>query len=237
MLVAALALTFTSCNDDDGYSLDNYWIGMGTVKKISPDSQPFYIQLDNGDKVWIAATNLPYYNPKDGQRIIANYTILSDEHNDYDHAIKLNGVYQVLTKPVIELTTANADSIGNDPLVITDAWIASDHLNIEFEFLGNSKRHMVNLVQSELFPGTLDVAKVQFRQNAYGDEEMYRMRGIVSFNIMSLQMYGRSSRNIELTYTNYDGQTKTITLVYDWSGIININDSYGTKLKEYSTVK
>jgi hypothetical protein len=235
LLAAVMSIALTSCNDDE-CSLDNYWIDMGTVQKVSPTSQEFYILFDNGDKVWPAITNLPYYNPKDGQRIIANYTILSNRHDGYNHDVRINDIYQVLTKPVIKLTTANADSIGNDPLVITDAWIASDYLNIEFEFLGDSKRHMVNLVESDLFTSTPEVAKLQFRQNGYGDEKRYRMRGIVSFNIKSLQTEGALNRKIELTTTDYDGVTKTLQMTYDWSGIIRIDDPINYNKKDYSAV-
>lgn len=235
LLAAVISITLTSCDNDD-WSSDSYWVDMGTVQKVSPTSHEFYILLDNGDKVWPAITNFPYYNPKDGQRIIASYTILSNRHDGYNHDVKINDIYQVLTKPIVKLTTANADSIGNDPLVITDAWIASDHLNIEFEFLGDSKRHMVNLVESDQFPSTPELAKLQFRQNGYGDSQRYRMRGIVSFSISSLQTAGAQSRKIELTTTGYDGATKTLQLTYDWPGIAKIEDHISDNTKDYSAV-
>lgn len=230
-----MAIAFTSCDNDES-SIDNYWIDMGTIHKVSSTSTEFYITFDNGDKVWPAIKNFPYNNPKEGQRIIANYTILSNGHDGYNHDVRLNDIYQVLTKPIVKLTTANADSIGNDPLIITNAWIASDYLNIEFEYLGNSQRHMVNLVESDLFPSTTEVAKLQFRQNGYGDEKSYRLRGIVSFNIKSLQTEGALNRKIELTTTDYDGVSRTLLLTYDWSGIIRIDDPIGYNKKDYSAV-
>jgi hypothetical protein len=235
LITAVIAFAITSCDDDD-WSQDSYWIDMGTIQKVSASSSEFYILLDNGDKVWPAITNFPYYNPKDGQRIIANYTILSNRHDGYNHDVRLNDIYQVLTKPVATLTTANADSIGNDPLVVNDTWIASDHLNIEFSFLGNNKRHMVNLVKSDLFASTPELAKLQFRQNGYGDEKRYWLKGIVSFNIKSLQVDGALTRKIEFTSTNYNGEPKTVTLTYDWSGIIKIDDPITYNKKEYSPV-
>lgn len=237
LIAAAMTASLVGCHDDDGYSIDDFWIGMGTATKLSAESQPFYIQFDNGDKDWIAATNLPHYNPKDGQRIIANYTILSDKMSGYDHAIKLNNVYEVLTKPVITETTANSDSIGKDKILIRSAWIASDYLNIKFEFLGNSKRHMVNLVTNETFGSTPELAKIQFRQNGYGDEERYRMQGIVSFNIASLKVAGVQTRNIELKYTDLDGVEKKIDLKYDWSGLVKIDTPVPFDQNNYSVIK
>lgn len=214
-LVSAFA--FTSCDDNDGYSLDNYWIGMATVDKISDSSNDFYLILDNGDKLWPAATNLPLYNPKDGQRVVANYTILSDGNNRYDHDIKLNDVYQVLTKPVMELTQANADSIGNDPLRVIDAWVGSDYLNIEFEYPGYNKRHMVNLVYSDLFDNGGDAVNLQFRQNGYGDEKRYWYRGIVSFDLTKLKKEGQTSVKLKVSSTDQNGTVSTFDVSYDWS--------------------
>lgn len=239
LLLLGIITTFalTSCDLNDGNSLDNAWVGMGTVQKVAPESRDFYIVLDNGDKLWPAATNIPGYNPKDGQRLIANYTILSDGNSRYNHDVKLNSIYEVLTKPIVKLTTANADSIGNDRLTITDMWIAADHLNIEFEYLGYSKRHMVNLVESDLFPSTAEMAKLQFRQNGYGDEPMYLQRGIVSFSIKSLKVEGKTSRKIELTTTNLHGDVKTVELTYSW-GQQKLFDTHRNKeVKDYSEVK
>ncbi len=224
LLLLGIITTFalTSCDHNDGYSLDNAWVGMGTIQKVTSESRDFFIVLDNGDKLWPAATNIPWYNPKDGQRLIANFTILSDGNSRYNHDIKLNSIYEVLTKPIVKLTTANADSIGNDRLAITDMWIAGNHLNIQFEYLGYSKIHMVNLVESDLFPSTPEVAKLQFRQNGYGDETRYLQRGIVSFNIKSLRTTDvlQMKRKIELTTIDLNGNAHTAELTYSWEPIL-----------------
>lgn len=237
LLVIITTFALTSCDLNDGNSLDNAWVGMGTVQKVAPESRDFYIVLDNGDKLWPAATNIPGYNPKDGQRLIANYTILSDGNSRYNHDVKLNSIYEVLTKPIVKLTTANADSIGNDRLTITDMWIGADHLNIEFEYLGYSKRHMVNLVESDLSPSTPEMAKLQFRQNGYGDEPMYLQRGIVSFSIKSLKVEGKTSRKIELTTTNLHGDVKTVELTYSWGQQTLFDTQRNKEVKDYSEVK
>ena len=231
------AMSLASCDNDKECSLSNYWVEMGTIQKVSPNTQPFFILLDNGDKVWPAVTNFPTYNPKEGQRIIAGYSILTNGSNDYNHDIKLYDVYEVLTKPVVTLTEANADSIGNDPMIITNAWIASGYLNIEFRFFGYNKRHMVNLVKSDLFPSTPEAANLQFRQNAYNDEARYQMSGIVSFNIALLQVEGATNRKIMLTYSDPNGESRTIELKYDWSGTSPTISPITSSKKDYSAVK
>jgi|APDOM4702015248_1054824.scaffolds.fasta_scaffold16441_2 hypothetical protein len=226
----------TSCNNDDDFSIDSYSIQMATVGKIDGSSSTFYLNLDSGAKVWIAATNLPYFNPKDGQRIIASYSILSNGGNGYDHYVKLNDAYQVLTKPIISLTASNADSIGNDPIKITDVWIANHHLNVEFVFLGDRLKHMVNLAESSDFGSTPQIAKLQLRHNAYNDSPQFWLRGIASFKLRPLVVQGQQSRKIELSYTSFNGEQKIVELTYDWSDLVFVQDSGNLSLKKYSAV-
>lgn len=210
------AIAFTSCSDDDGYSLDKYWVSMATIDNPSNDSY-YFLNLDNGEKLWTAANAIPWYKPKTGQRIFANYTLLSDGNGSYDHDIKLNGAYEVLTKPIITLTEANQDSIGNDPLRVIDAWVGSDYLNIEFEYPGYNKTHMVNLVKSDLFDNTGDAVNLEFRQNGFGDQSVYWLRGIVSFKIDELQQEGLTSKKIKVSSVDDKGNVNTFEVVYDWS--------------------
>ena len=68
--------------------------------------------------MWITSTNFPYYRPKTGQRIIANYSIVSvnTENDAYNHKVVLNDVYEVLTKGIFKIKPATQDSIGNDQI-------------------------------------------------------------------------------------------------------------------------
>jgi len=190
---------FVACDlDDDGYSLDNYWVDIATVQ--NPDNNPFfYFRLDNNDLMWTAATNLRYFRPKDGQRIIANYTILSSgpTSGSYNHDVKLNDVYEVLTKGIFSVASATQDSIGNDSIHLRNLWIGSDYLNIRFVYTGYDQIHYINLVSDASKVYTDGKTHLEFRHNANGDSPIYYKRGIVSFNLKSLQD-GTSADSINL---------------------------------------
>ena len=212
-------LFFASC-EKSGYSLGDIWVSIATVE--NPDnSSAFFFRLDNDERMWTAATSLPHYRPKDGQRILAYYTILSDkpESSSYDHDVKLNSVYRILTKDIFKITPETQDSIGNDPIKIVDIWIGSDYLNVEFEFAGQYKTHFISLVSDE--SKTYDDGKVhlEFRHNANNDALSYRNWGLASFNIMPLQPSGTDRITLVIHTNEYDEpEEKLYELTYIFDG-------------------
>jgi len=188
-ILVSLVGVFTACSDmnDDELSLDKYWVDIATVK--NPElKNVFFLQLDDSTLLWTAASAFHNYKPTDGQRVIANYTLLSDKRPTgmYSYDVRLNDVYEVLTKPLFNITPATQDSIGNDPVEVTNIWIGSKYLNVEFAFYGNDKIHFINLVKDDSKTYTDGKVHLEFRHNARGDAEMYRRHGIVSFDISSL---------------------------------------------------
>lgn len=212
---------FFSCDDDDGYSLGKYWVSIATVE--NPDDTPyFYLRLDNEELLWTAATNLYNYRPKTGQRVCAVYTILNDkpEGSAYQHDVKLNDAYNILTKNVFYITPEQQDSIGNDPIGVDDMWIGSNYLNIEFYYGGYYKTHFINLVKDDSKEYDDNKLHLEFRHNGNEDERKYKMRGIVSFDLLSLFISPLDESSQEKTdlvihVKNIDGEEITYDFQYD----------------------
>ncbi len=205
LVLTILSITlFTACNDDDGYSLDKHWIDIATVENQSGRSA-FFFNLDDGTKMWTVASNFPNYIPKDGQRILADYTILSDKGEDeyYDHDVKLNDVYTILTKGIFEVTPETQDSIGYNKINVKNMWIGSDYLNVEFTYPGGNKIHYINLVPAE---EVYDDGKIhlEFRHNANEDNASYALWGMVSFDLRSLQDEDVESFSIVVHWDSFD---------------------------------
>lgn len=160
---------FSSCDSDNSYTLDDIYVYMVTVKPIGDDA--FDLVLDNGTLLW--AVNSYRYTPRYNQRAIAYFTLVSDKQGEYEHYITLRGLTSVLTKNIIDLTTENKDSIGNDPIKITRYWIGDDYLNIEFEYKrGGESVHYVNLVNNTIADTIAnDKVRLEFRHNANNDPQ------------------------------------------------------------------
>lgn len=239
ILFTVLSLGFTSC-DDDGYSLDKYWRSTATVNKIEDNIYDF--TLDNGKKLWVAAPVGINLNPK-YERAIIDYTILSDAQNGYDHYIKLNRFYDVLTKEPVYIDPNDQrkqDSIGHDPIKVHSIWEGGGHLNIYFGFnTGGVNGHLINLVSAESdLSVNNEIVKLEFRHNQKDDPEHYPSNGYISFDLLPYKVEGRDKVTFELTWKDYNGETKIYQIEYkydkpDQSGSKTLSEDYDTNLNIY----
>lgn len=180
---ALAGLVLAGCNDD-GYSLGDVWVSMATVE--NPDQELyFYFTTDGGERMWAGATTSNTYRPKDGQRILAYYTILSDGPSSgaYDHDVQMKGARNVLAKDaVIVSDEAGSEALGNDPVGMRKIWVGGGYVNFDFIFVGYNKAHTVNLARNDT--KTYDDGKLhlEFRHNANEDGNMYDMWALASLD-------------------------------------------------------
>jgi len=217
LLIFLLVITlFTACSKDEGYSLDKFWVNIATVENPERRST-FFMRLDNNTLLWTAASNFMNYRPVDGQRIVANYTKLWDKRSTgmYDFDVKLNDVYEVLTKGIFHITPATQDSIGNDPIHVERMWIGRHFLNVEFVFQGFDRVHFINLVKDPSKVHTDGKTHLEFRHNANNDAKLFNRWGMASFDISSLQNSAADSVQLVI-HVNKPNQSavKTYELTY-----------------------
>ena len=210
--ITLIICLFNSCNNDEGYSLDDAWYSIATIHAEGYGATSYWLTLDSGTSLWPVATNIPGYDAKDKQRAIVLYTILSDEFSGYDHAIKILDIKGILTKPIVEDLYEENDSIyGTDPADIAEMWIGDGFLNIVFEFnYGGDTVHFINLIENVHVNTPYFY---EFRHHAYNDSERYRRKGIVAFDLSSVNTNGEE---IELTIqvNTFDG-TKDFKIKYN----------------------
>ncbi|GAB1416589.1 hypothetical protein MASR2M117_19950 [Paludibacter sp.] len=206
-IVGFLGVLLTGCFKDDNYPSDNYWVDIATVENPKTKTE-FFLRLDDSTLLWTASSRFTNYKPKDGQRIIANYTVVGDKRGTglYDYDILLNDVYEVLTKQIFNVTPATKDSIGNDPIYISRIWVGSKYLNIEFYYKGYSNTHFINLVSDTTKTYTDGKIHLDFRHNANNDEPIHQRWGVVSFDISSLKDNAKDSVQLVI-HANKPNQT------------------------------
>lgn len=171
-----------SCNDE---SSQDYILDIATVKTI--ESNQYYLKLDNSKSLRPGSTLVPGYTAVDGQRVLAGFTPLDDINDGYDYVVRINSIYNILTKPIEDLNSANEQEFGNDPINIPldGIWIGSDYLNIEFYInVPISNIHKISLVNNTDIPPANDgYLHLELRYNTYDDISNYVNKGIVSFNL------------------------------------------------------
>lgn len=216
----------TGClTDEDGYSLNNFWVGFGIFHESDGDSNASQIVMDNGDVLIPISSNLNVHNyVEDGNRVLVNYTILDDKLNagedPSEYYIKLNSIKKILMKGIMDITEENQDSIGNDPIIIQDVWLTDSLLNFEIKYWGNSKVHFINLVKQ---PGDLTESsqpvELELRHNNNGDAESIPYTSFVSFQLSALQISGLDSVEFRVSAVDYQSNE------FDFNGIYNYGEN------------
>ena len=181
-----------SCDDDDGYSLGDFTPPLWATVRVTGNA--FYLDCDVWGKLWPVNIDMDWYEPVDGQRVLTMFNPLSDKYGEYDHAVKLLRLQDVLTKEVEVLTPENEEEFGNDPVRIYhgDIGISGGYMNIIFlQNLPSNTKHRISLVRpqddAELYAED-GYIHLELRYNDYDDLTGLRAYGAVSYNLSSLDI-------------------------------------------------
>ncbi len=133
MLCMALTFpTLQSCDDDEGYSIGDFtpWL-WATVRN---NGGAYYLDCDVWGTLWPVNTDMGWYTPVEGQRVLTTFNPLWDDYAGYDHAVKILGIENILTKQVETLTPETEEEFGNDSVTIykVDITISNGDMNICF---------------------------------------------------------------------------------------------------------
>lgn len=210
-------LVVVSCNKKDEHSLGAFRIDIATV---IPEGEDVYsLLLDNGKQLWPAAADVKY-RPKDKQRVFVNYTTLSGERDGYNHFVKLNDIWNILTKKAITLSEENKDSIGNDPVKINAIWTGGDYLNIDFMFNhGGVRPHAINLVTNTVNKSMTEspnTVELEFRHNSFGSTNTRLYEGFVCFDLKPFRVNSADSIVLNIKATDWD-EEKRYTVIYKYN--------------------
>ncbi len=218
MLAAALlAAALPSCLDTDG--TDNLLYGdtagqhslaIGTLKVIA--GRDYYFDLDEGTRMYPADTaGVHGYAAEDGQRAFVYFDILPQKRPGYDYDARILRIENIPTKDVCFMTPEMEDSVGHDPVNITDMWIANGHLNVKYQIRRSEDpptEHTLSLTADEgdAAAGGGDYLMLELRHNARGDTGGETASGMVSFRLKNIEQAARGRRGVDVrTLTLFSG--------------------------------
>lgn len=195
---------FLSSCDDDGYSLGNFVIDYGVIQKSGNE---YMIRLDGGAVLYPSVSYYPSDYLKDKERILVDFTVLQDADStkSYDYYVKVNELYKILTKDILDYSLQNSDSLGHDPVFLNDIWIKNGYITFDFFFGAGQPglKHMVNLAKhvEKTDDGRI---LLDFRHNAFDDVYNYRFRGLVAFPAEQITEGQQDSVQLRIRYDGYD---------------------------------
>lgn len=215
-LMMGLMLSFLSgCDmDDDGYSLNDAWIGYGLVQK-DVDSGDYQIVMDDGEVLFPITSDSWWHEVKNNDRVLVNFTIVGNKYSknhDELYYVEMNSLRKILYKGILNISPAIEDSIGNDPIHVKDKWLKRGMLNFELRYRGGSKIHFINLVKQ---PGAIITEPVilELRHNNNDDQETIPMSATVTFNLSALKVQGQDSVSFKVISKDFDGDD------FEYSGV------------------
>ncbi len=209
VLLFLIASLFIGCDND----CETQYEGYGLVKK-SNDRQ-YSILLDNGIQLYPRESHINPDRLRDSMRLCMLFNIL--EETDSSAYVRILYADTMLTKAILPYDETILDSVGQDPVKITDAWFAHGFLNFQFMFAGrinsygSNHAHMVNLLQC---PPENEKLVFEFRHNDFDDYREKLYYGVVSFPIHHLLADQKKPIPIKVKYNDTENSTKTIELTY-----------------------
>lgn len=224
-----------SCSDDDGYSLGDFTPPLWATVRTTGNA--FYLDCDVWGTLWPVNTDLGWYKPAEGQRVITVFNPLYDNYEGFDHAVKLLRLQDVLTKEVETLTPETEEEFGNDPVLIYqgDISISGGYMNIFFlQHLPSQTKHRISLLRPqddrELY-GDDGYLHLELRYNDYDDVTERRAYGAVSYNLGSLDVTSET-KGIKLKLNSE--KNGEVEVVFDKmeseSNLKNVNDADVSKM-------
>lgn len=149
LALVSLIPVMQSC-DDDGYSIGDFSWDWATVRTTGGGG--YYLEGDHWGIIEPVATSIPWFKPVDGERVVSFFNPLADMADNKGVQVKMEGIREILTKEVEEMTDENVEEFGDDPIVIYqgDMWLGGKFLNIIFhQNLPYSEKHRISLVQNK----------------------------------------------------------------------------------------
>lgn len=201
-----LGLMLISCEEQT----ESYYVGMGTVETADNRCA---IAFDNDRTLSVADDALLrlYDADKPGQRVITTFQY-ADESRE-GSPILLHSLYKVLTKPFFHTPTEQeSDSLGHDPLRLTAAWTAGNHLNVRFKLLTApyaGKPHLINMVLPEETPDSEGYLQLELRHNDQGNPAAAIATGYASFPTDALP---EGLKGFRITYDKEHGEKGQLTV-------------------------
>ena len=220
-LLLSLLITFPflqSCDKDDQHRS----LAMVTVKVINEGD--YYFVSNRGNKIYPGDKSMiGSYKAEDGKRAFIYFEELPEKLEGYDYNIRLYGIETILTKPVIEMTEETRDSIGDDPISVSQASIHQGYLNIEFYVPAHYTSCMLNLVDNlteqeqehepeQKHEPDKDYTYLEFRANAEGSFSGPLVRGYVCFELDNYDPSLTGKKGLEIRVNTVEGKVRYIKI-------------------------
>lgn len=228
LMLAALALTLSSCDSGTEYHYSDNVTALVTVRPTQGGS--FLMQLDNTTTLAPANMSASPFGDKE-VRAIVNYSLVESVRSDA-RMVNVNWMDSIRTKlPVPYIRERNDSLYGNDPIEVVRDWVtvAEDgYLTLRIRTLWGNRdiKHQVNLLTG-MNPD--NAYEVVLRHNAMGDTQGREGDAMIAFNLNQLPREQGDTVRLKLHWTSFTGPKQA---EFD----LQLHPAAGTRAMEWLTL-
>ncbi len=214
LLLGLLVLLAASCSVDKEEG-EYFQYALGVVEGNSATT--FMILTDGGERLRPVQFHPTNYEIEAGKRVLVRFTLIEESNTEnYDYAVKVASISNVLTKQIVIANEEVRDTIGNDPVTINWLSIGNDYLNVDFSFWADSKPHYFDLVLDSTKQTKAGFITLNFHHNAKDDIRYSKYSGLVSFPLELLKDDDLESVKLLFTAKKEDNSTFTHEMEYKY---------------------
>lgn len=168
IIAFSIVFLFGCQNDEHEVQLED--VGM-VVDYAGAGNCGFVIELENGARIQ------PLYYPEgftfaQGQRVHVEYIELGNVVPSCDRGTPAEIVFieELSCAPYVDLYFSNYDSLARDPVLLHEAFVDGNCLQMKISYSGGCREHTIDLARMHPWiPGTSSVPVFEIRHNANGD--------------------------------------------------------------------
>ncbi|SFE93014.1 hypothetical protein [Sunxiuqinia elliptica] len=216
--IALLALIFVGCNQSD-FKEDQR--SKGTVAILGTLDCSVQIELENGDL--LLPQNWTDFKLVSGDEVEIDYRIIGENNRCGGSNCLLTNVSVIKNASLeapdyIDLYVSNYDSLKNDPVTVSKAYIEDDKLIVELSYGGGCTEHSINLVRVHGWCATPPIPppSFQIRHDANNDDCEAWISKTYQFDISRLQEGNESPVKISFSASGYGDDYFHTNLIYNY---------------------
>lgn len=211
ILLAFFSIAFVGCQQDEEITLTETGI---VVDYAGAGNCGFVIELENGSRIQ------PLYFPDgfsfaNGQRVLVEYIELPKINSGCDRGIACEITYieELNCAPYVDLYFSNYDSLSRDPVIVQEAFVDGDCLQLMISYTGGCQVHTIDLAR--MHPWTASSSTIptfEIRHNANDDLCEAFFTQVLRYDLSDLKAEGASEFVLTAKLANGEDYNKIFDL-------------------------
>ena len=207
-------IIFTSCQTDE----EPVFQETGTVVDYAGAGNcGIVIELDNGSRIQ------PLYYPAGftfthGQRILVEYTELPRSVSACDRGVAsdIKYVEELNCAPYVDLYFSNYDSLARDPIILHEAFVDGDCLQIKLSYSGGCQEHTIDLARMHpWYVSSSNIPTFEIRHNSNNDLCEASFTKEFRYDLTPLKLEGKTQFVLTAKLVNGEVYNKIFELNYN----------------------